>query len=119
MLEASAGAGAVPGACTQLAISVTPRLVLGSASNRYVPGVGVVLTRDLGSGGHGLPVWLSVEPLAYEHRFATGLSLSVSAGISLGLGGGTYCFDCGGSNDYESWLGKVLPQLRLGLGYWF
>ncbi len=121
-LEAGTGIGA-----TGFQLSLMPQFVTGEGRNHFVAGAGVAVAlpiNDHTTEGH--PIWLNLDALGYEHRFASGFSVSFALGITIGLGGGRYCrfsFDsdgvCDRPADKENVRGLWTPQGRFQLAYWF
>jgi len=115
-LEAGVGVG-----FSGIQVSLMPKLVLGSPSDHFVSGVGIAYTFAVdGTVTDGNPVWLNIDALGYEHRFANGLAFSFALGITRGLGGGRFCvIECDGDADKSDVRRMAGPQARMGLAYWF
>jgi hypothetical protein len=112
MLEAGLGFG-----LSGVQASVMPRLMFGSEADRFMIGGGLSVGLPLyRSYVKGLPTWLDLELVGYQHRFRGGLTMFAAAGFMVGLGGGRYCSDCSAG---DSETGSVFPDARLGLGYSF
>lgn len=98
-------------------LSVMPKIAAGSRANRYVGGVGLSLALPLDNSTIATPaLWLNVDLAGYEHRFDSGLSLSVALGLTVGLAGGEHTFF---DRTESAVTGLLLPQGRLSVGYWF
>ena len=115
-LEASMGVGLMPGTAINALGGLGARFDFGTEGDHFIPGVALVAALALSGTERGLPLWLDVDLIGYEHRFASGLVLMGSLGVSVGLGGGSYCIDCSGSDDYGTVAGIVVPQGRIGIG---
>jgi hypothetical protein len=112
---------------TGIQLSLMPKLLLGGPTDRFVIGVGIsaglptdgLLTKVKPEGTTA--VWLNVDALGYEHAYASRLAFSVAAGVTVGVGDGKVCIPegCSVERDYDPLRGLVLPQLRVGIGYWF
>jgi hypothetical protein len=114
-----------------LQLSVMPKLVLGTARDRFVAGAGLALALPRTGGSPtsaGEPfidsdtaLWLNVDAVGYEHRFANGLSLGLAAGVTVGLVGGRICvIDCFDRRDWDKEVAGLWgPQGRISVGYWF
>ena len=106
-------------------LSLMPRILLGSGSHFFTLGLGVsdaiATSRSFYQTN---AAWLNSELAGYEYRGDSGLTLSISAGIKVGLGGGKHksiCFtNCTEEDDeIKDIAGKFGPQARLGFGYRF
>ena len=106
-------------------LSLMPKVVFGTAHDRYVGGVGVSVTvpprRDQCCDVDGTPTWLIVDAIGYEHRFDSGLALGFALGPVLGLGGGRICDYIDGclQSDLHDVAGVWKGQARFELAYWF
>jgi hypothetical protein len=100
--------------------SIMPKLVLGNVRDRFVTGLGIAIAVPAWTMlADGLPIWLNIDALGYEHRFDHGSSFTFGGGLAVGLGGGHVCslsLDC---EFLESVAGKAFPQARIGFNSWF
>jgi hypothetical protein len=101
--------------------SAMQKVLLGWGRTRFVAGAGL----SYGSGNHDFPfesLWLNLDLAGVEFRTWRGLVLSLAAGATMGLVGGDYIDpiqnDCGRTYCGNS-VGKLLPQYRMGVGFWF
>jgi hypothetical protein len=103
-----------------LQVSLTPRYTLGTGRNRFKAGAGLAVAIPLDDKMQtGTPVWLNVDAAGYEHRFRSGLAFTMGFGMTVGLGGGSYCLvDCDNGRYQTKVAGLVGPQAHLGLAYW-
>ena len=107
--------------------SIVPRFVLGGETDRFMAGAGIQAGWiDAQGGGQkffrgsGATYSVRADLVGYEHRFASGVSLSVSAGVAVGLAGARFCvIECRPGEEDRDWRGAVLPQGRLSIGRWF
>ena len=69
----------------------------------------------------GTRFWLNVDVAGGEHRFASGVAVSGSIGLTGGLGGGQIRLPPDGCE--PQFLHSVTstwgPQARVGVAYWF
>jgi hypothetical protein len=102
-----------------LQLSLTPKLAFAAGEGRFLTGAGASL---------GLPwfgtaleeertaLWLNVDALGYELRFANHLLAAATVGVTIAGFTGDYCV----AETCESIdPGDILPQGRVTLGYWF
>jgi len=101
--------------------SAMQKVLLGWGRTRLVAGAGL----SYGAGNHDFPfqsLWLNLDLAGIEFRTRSGLVLSFAAGATMGLVGGDYIDpiqnDCGRTYCGNS-VGKLLPQYRMGIGFWF
>ena len=106
-------------------LSVMPQLTgdHGRGVHFFVMGVGLSISfPDQPYEVTGNPVWLNLDLIGYERRFASGLSLGFVLGATIGLGGGRLCasIEAGcGEEQFHDVRGVWSPQTRLKIGYWF
>lgn len=117
LLELEAGTGL---GYTGLQLSLMPKLSLGSLRHRFIAGAGVSSGVD---PRERVSFWLNTE-LGLAWRSSTRFSLLVAAGVTVGLGGQMEPFcPMGCSDDSRETLstvrGRVGPQGRLAVGWWF
>jgi hypothetical protein len=99
-------------------LSLMPKLAFGTAQDRVVTGAGLSVTT--GSRDAHPVLWFNFDMVGYEHRYASGLSLSASAGLTLALAGRGCFVDCGDPSFRDADAkGVWAPQGRVGVGYWF
>lgn len=106
-LEAAAGFG-----LSGVQLSLMPKTRLGSEGLYYVLGIGLSYadSRPI-HGGDEASVWLNADLLGFERELSSGFSLSGALGLTVHL--------WRNSAEDNLGLGLCLPQLRVGVGYWF
>jgi hypothetical protein len=106
-------------------LSVMPLLTgdHGRGVHLFVMGLGLSISfPDHPELVTGNPVWLNLDLIGYEHRFASGLSVGFALGATIGLWGGRVCPYIDGScaqDELEDVRGHWSPQTRLKIAYWF
>jgi len=123
--------GALGYGFTGVQLSFMPQLTLGTASNRFITGLGLGLAvgPSLDGDMQRSPLaFLNADIAGYEHRFQNGLSIYFAAGLTV-LAAGDYCMpfelshrggqSCQTPPDWAEARWVPLPQARFGLGYSF
>ncbi len=118
-MEAGVGTG-----YSGMQFSLMPKIVLGSRDVFFVSGAGLsvaIPTDPLHATG--TPVWLNVDAVGLELISTHGFTFEGSAGITKGLGGGSFCTNwidgCEPGEKLPSAATVWGPQLRVGWGYTF
>jgi hypothetical protein len=116
-LEGSAGLGV-----TGAQLSIMPKIALGSGTCAFIAGFGPSLAvgGQQAMPGHGpnpdvIP-WLNLDLPGIECRARSGLSLQATLGLTIPLVEFHWDFTDVGSTIHA---GAILPQGRLGIGWWF
>lgn len=104
---------------TGLQLSTMGKLSFGSRSDRYVGGIGLSLAPhhvDAHGGSFVVP-WFNLDAIGYEHRFPSGWSVTLIAGLTVALAKyhADYLPEVGEDVD----RGTVYPQGRIEIGRWF
>lgn len=101
-------------------LSLMPKLVFGSAHDRFVTGVGFSLSlpgAELSRGGRQPVVWVNFDALGYEHHARGGFVFSVAVGTTTSLVHGiTEPVEENNAGSVQL-FGYTLPQFRIGLGF--
>lgn len=135
-LEAGAGLG-----FSGVQLSLMPKLTLGSGKHRFVSGLGLSVGLPSAGADDGImslsktpSLWLNCDIVGYQLKSSptngkSSFFLLAAIGLTVGLAGEyhepDFCFGPSGAcaessaDSRESFLGKVLPTFRLGIGVAF
>jgi hypothetical protein len=117
-LRLEAGVGWGP---TGMQLSLMPKLALGGRTFHFTSGVGASLAVGGGQAraGHGpasrIIPWLNFDGLGVEVRSRSGLSFQAAIGLTMPLA--DFHYDIADLGDTVH-AGEVLPQGRIGVGWW-
>jgi hypothetical protein len=118
-LRLEAGVGYGP---TGTQLSLMPKVAMGGARCRFATGFGASLAvgGQQATAGHGpqpaaIP-WLNLDAAGLECRSYAGLSFQAALGVTMPLA--DFHYDVADLGDTVH-AGEVLPQGRVGIGWWF
>jgi len=118
-LRVEAGAGYGP---TGAQLSLMPKVALGGPRCHFAAGFGasVATGGSQAAAGHGptpsaIP-WLNLDAVGFECRSRSGLSFQGALGVTMPLA--DFHWDLAEVGDTLH-VGSVLPQGRVGVGWWF